>query len=89
MIRGDYIDLTQDELNHILDYSELEVTDKNMTLMWSDYFRGLCIKEGFELAYLYPCYHQGWEDEWGAIGTREGMNYRLETNHGRLEVSEL
>jgi hypothetical protein len=81
MIRGDCINATKEELNSLV----VAEDDYDPTIR----FRTKCIKEGFKLRKLYPIYWQGWElDEWGAIGTRDGKEYRLETNHNSL-VSEI
>lgn len=88
-------DLTEAQLNDITqcDFSNEESFQKWMdadpALESSWCFRRDCIKAGFYLKELYPVYHQGWElDEWGAIGTKDGKEYCLETNHGSL-VPEL
>jgi hypothetical protein len=86
MIRGDYVEVTPEVLN---DHTkELEIPGDYM--LYTTYFRRDCIKAGFTLLKLYPIYYQGWEmDFWGAIGEKDNKQYRLETDHGRLQVTEL
>lgn len=53
----------------------------------ADGFKRTCLDRGYKLIHIYPIYYQGWEmDQWGAIGLKDGKRFRLETNHGQLEV---
>lgn len=62
----------------------------NMRLRSSLSFRRDCLEKGFVLEKMYALYYQGWEcDEWGAIGTKDGKTYVLETNHGSLYPREI
>jgi len=99
MIRGDFLNKTEAQLNKMppkismkMSEADWEVFDKYMENEYdgSDGFRSQCIDAGYYLLKLYPVYHQGWEmDEWGAIGEKDGVQYRLETNHGSLVPTEL
>src|SRR5271166_5669505 len=85
MIRGDFKDYTKKQIN-CAKGSKSEYTDLEKSL----HFRVKCMDAGFTLTGLYPCYHQGWEmDYWGAMGVKDGKRYRLETNHGALQVTEV
>lgn len=87
-IRGDFLERTEEQLN-----SFVEADDS--VHYWESYdgtesFRRQCIGKGFHLTHIYPMYYQGWEcDQWGAIGTKDGKRFRLETNHGSLHTEEL
>ena len=86
-IRGEFLDKTEDQLNSFRDQEDPNWIDNYDP---SESFRRQCVKEGFHLVHLYPVYHQGWEcDEWGAIGTKDGKRFRLETNHGSLYPQEV
>lgn len=94
MIRGKYLDKTEKELNSFTDPKELarwmETGKGSFPNEETEYFRRECIEEGFCLTHIYPIYYQGWElDKWGAIGTKDGKTYRLETGHGSLKSKEI
>lgn len=83
MIRGEFLDKTEEQLNSFSDSCDDEYDG-------TEYFRKKCVKAGFYLKQVYPVYHQGWElDEWGAIATKDGKTYRLETDHGSLVYEEI
>jgi hypothetical protein len=79
-VRGDFLDKTEEELNAFPVQDVLE-GEYDCT----EYFRAKCVEAGFRITHIYPVFHQGWEcDEWGAIGTKDGKRFRLETSHGGL-----
>ena len=82
-IRGDFLEKTEEQLNSFAD-SGRDCYDATTS------FRRSCVDKGFYLTHIYPIYYQGWEgDQWGAIGTKDGKKFRLETNHGGLRPEEL
>ncbi len=101
MKRGDVLSIKEKDLNTILSFDHIgpnsseEEWDEyydyvDTDLFRSRFFRIKCMQAGFRLVELYPVYHQGCElDEWGAIGTKDGKTYFLETNHGGLYPVEM
>lgn len=67
----------------IKDLNKLNSNDYDDGAHPSDYFRRQCKSNGYKLLELYPIYRIGWElDNWGAIGTKRGIQYALSTDHG-------
>lgn len=100
-ITGRFLDIDKKDLNSIREFSDKTFSDAasaewteymdyvGTPLYGSEHFRKQAIEAGYSLEYLYPVYHQGWElDEWGAVGTKDGKRFRLETNHGSLTVED-
>jgi hypothetical protein len=102
MIRGESLNISEEDLNTIFIWNEEAVYNKVELESYhkvvdfdtytdkydgSSYFRSQCLNEGYYLKALYPVYHQGWEmDEWAATGTKDGKTYDLTTNHGYLKA---
>jgi hypothetical protein len=87
MIRGDFLKISEKDLNDTYDIDINLLEYKGDELYDSRPFREVAVNQGYKLLKLYPIYHQGWEmDSWGAIGIKDGKKYILETTHGQLEV---
>ncbi len=92
MIRGEFLKFSVKQLQSEVpkyDFSSKKSIAKYdrypKDLLASESFREKCMEAGFIIQKLYPVYFQGWEcDCWGAIGTKDGKEYVLETNHGGL-----
>lgn len=73
VIRGEFIDISEDELNN------KQKIDRSFK------FRKRCMDLGYHILHLYPIYYQGWDmDEWGVIGEKDNQIYCLETDHNML-----